>query len=231
MNGEDIFIHNGVCHSGRRWFWGALLFPPDPAASDVFIHGRADTEAEALAALKAAVAEIAAGRHVRNDVPGPRRTASDLLRRANHERRRARPASAETASTPVEYLYNFSGRKFQIVKKTAQRIYFLRFQPMAGDEYMSEISFVDRKRIESDGSVFNSRLAETLYLEPPAHDEYVPRPLTAEDVARAKRVMMASHPDHGGDDEAFIEARERYEHLKSKLEVQQATSSTIGYAC
>jgi len=76
----------GRCRSGCRWFWVARDWEGTSR------HGWADTEDDALAAARAAVAELAAGQ----PALASRResVATRTLRELNATKRQGRPASA-----------------------------------------------------------------------------------------------------------------------------------------
>jgi hypothetical protein len=231
--GERTLAYFGRCRSGSRWFWSAAtLFERQQEAS-----GWADTEEEAMNAARAAVCGfwnglpvIAVLRHY---------CASSQLKKLNEAKRRTRPASDETGSRSVEYLYSWrrrdsrdSIRRFQIIKKTARRIFYLR-----GGEDIDEhgvpidygnirstsdadrkTGFVDRQKLEADGEVYN-RGSHWAYDD---HHLYAsleqivakiaklredPEP---PDLHQLKAEMAAAHPDRGGSNAKFIEARARY---------------------
>ncbi len=101
--------------------------------------------------------------------------------------------------------------KFRITRKTPRRIYYLPH------EWRDEQRFVDRAVLERDGKVtrksggwWESFL--TVYLTPPVLAE-VQEP----NLAELKAAMAEAHPDRGGNDEAFIAARQRYERAKESV--------------
>ncbi|MEU3603754.1 hypothetical protein ABZ714_34365 [Streptomyces sp. NPDC006798] len=112
---------------------------------------------------------------------------------------------------PVEYLYelwdanwddgplgNYQILRWEITKKTARRIHFVR---------NGHPGFVDRQRIEANGEIFHRRFARTLHLNPPD----IPGPPKPPSLPELKAAMAAAHPDRGGTDAEFIAARQRYE--------------------
>ena len=131
--GERTLAYFGRCRSGRRWFWSAQTFACEQAA-----HGFADTEA---AAFDDAMATV---RGFRNGQPLIATVYHDWTRRALKDLNKAkwatRPPSDAKDSRTVEYLYSgewsddelldskrfLSLRRFQITKRTAKRIYYLR---------------------------------------------------------------------------------------------------------
>ena len=131
----------------------------------------------------------------------------------------------------IEYLYGigdvagydepYAGRRvvpFQIIKKTAKRIYYVRWRLPNGR--VTETGFVDRQKMEASGSegLWTRRTAAwwqddaRLYLSPPnlEADRVDPTALKAE-LDRLRREMAAVHPDRGGSDAEFIAAHKRYE--------------------
>lgn len=122
-----------------------------------------------------------------------------------------------TALVHAEFLYelwdanwddgplgNYQIRRYEITRKTAKRIYF----SLGYDRF----GFVDRQRIEADGQVFYRQTNCRLYLTPPEIPTRPKRPSLPE----LRKAMAAAHPDRGGTDEAFIVARRRYEHARSR---------------
>jgi hypothetical protein len=100
-------------------------------------------------------------------------------------------------------LGNYKIRRHPITKKTAKRIYFTRDR--------ARPAFVDRQQIESAGEIFYRPIARTLYLAEPE----IPGRTKPPNLAELKAAMAAAHPDRGGTDEAFIAARQRYEHART----------------
>jgi hypothetical protein len=128
---------------------------------------------------------------------------------------------------PVEFVYGTDVDDegthrvfaFRVTKKTAKRIYYVRYAPWArpGDE---KIGYVDRQAIEAAGAegVWARRTAgwwepdNQLYLEPPDVPE---RPDRKAILARLKAEMAAVHPDRGGSHEEFLAAHARYERART----------------
>lgn len=125
---------------------------------------------------------------------------------------------------PIEYLYGIDSSvsddsrfyepprvvRFRITKKTPKRVYYLRRDWSPGER------FVDRLALERDGQVtrksggwWESDL--TLYLTPPVMEQ-----ARKPDLAELKQAMADAHPDRGGDEEAFIVARARYQAAKGR---------------
>ncbi|MCW2904586.1 MAG: hypothetical protein JWO67_6851 [Streptosporangiaceae bacterium] len=205
-HGEQHFYY-GRCRSGQRWFWAVREFDGEHA------HGWASTDDEALDEARAAVVRLAAGRPATAFVQHAH--ATDALKAINAEKRKTRPASGTSEATAVEYLYGetwdeemvHSVVAFQVTKKTAKRIYYIRRERIPGDV---EIGFVDRQKLEAKGDVYRAgRWWDTdarLYLEPPEREQRQ----GALDLAQLKAEMTAAHPDRGGTNEAFIAAHQRY---------------------
>ncbi|MCE7081191.1 hypothetical protein LZF96_13855 [Streptomyces sp. ST2-7A] len=116
----------------------------------------------------------------------------------------------------IEYLYelwdanwddgplgNYKILRHPIVKKTPRRIYFTYSGGRSG--------FVDRQRIEADGEVYHGITLRRLHLTPPEIPSRPKRPTLPE----LRAAMAAAHPDRGGNDEAFIAARARYEDARA----------------
>jgi hypothetical protein len=136
------------------------------------------------------------------------------------------PKQGETGELPseVEFVYGIEAPHeelndwiparvvaFRVTKKTARRVYYnAEFLP----ERYPRVRFVDRIALERDGKVHRRSAGWwepdiTVYLQAPEL-EAPGRP----DVADLKARMAAAHPDRGGSDEAFIQARALY--LKAK---------------
>jgi hypothetical protein len=98
-------------------------------------------------------------------------------------------------------LGNYQILRWEITKKTAQRIHFV---------VNGRPGFVDRQRIEANGEIFHRRFARLLHLAPPEIPG-VPKPPSLPEL---KAAMADAHPDRGGTDTAFIAARRRYERAR-----------------
>jgi len=163
------------------------------------------------------------------------------LKKLNAAKRAAKPPSNSTDSKSTEYLYGYFGYcddmtsewvvsfyRFQVVKKTAKRIYYLATKEHI-DELTGEpdresfrdegrIGFVDRLTLEADGVVTNrgrhwSASDHRLYPSLRALRDYIHRNDGKEevvDVATLKQAMADAHPDRGGTSAAFIAARQKY---------------------
>jgi len=116
--------------------------------------------------------------------------------------------------------------KFRVVKKTAKRIYYVRqeYSTARGYEIKQEIGAVDRQEIERQGFVHNTsrwwlKDDHDLYLRAPGGS-----PVHIDDacVAKLKAEMALAHPDHGGNDAAFSEARKRYVDARRKMRQNQS---------
>lgn len=125
---------------------------------------------------------------------------------------------------PVEYLYGIQAEgydgndnwtparivAFRITKKTPKRIYYVR----RDDGLTTWIGYVNRQKFEADGEIYNHSAHWSfpefhLYLNPPEIAQHA-KP----DLSSLKTAMAAAHPDRGGTDAEFIEARRRYEEAK-----------------
>lgn len=154
-----VLWHYGRCRSGSRWFWAAERFPYD---DDKFaLHGRAETETEAIAAAREAIR-----RRVGTDCAVAVRrdgTAYRALQKVNAAQRRSRPSRpGANRARATEFLYepwshydDMDGytrgiSRVQIVKKTARRIYFN--QTTRTDQYQGLVTlgYIDRQDFESD---------------------------------------------------------------------------------
>lgn len=125
----------------------------------------------------------------------------------------------------VEYLYTEWGT-FRITKKTAKRFYYVKSR--------NQIGFVGRHQIAEDWpptwralSDLRTKLGRdnvpAFFLKPRPPGFYDRQPLiTDDDLRKLKAAMAAAHPDRGGSDEAFIEARAAYEEARYILKVRAA---------
>jgi hypothetical protein len=194
----------GRCRSGARWFWAARIYVHEKEA-----FGWADSEAEAMTAAMAAV------RGFRNGLPVKailvQSEASYRLKKINKQKRAARPASNSKESRPDEYLYNWHGDQFRIIKKTKQRVYYNKSKlnnesAFAYLDYDADaIGFIARSRIKADCDVRDPDF-RALYLNKPPGRPARELP----DLQKLKRAMAAAHPDRGGSNAAFIAARKEY---------------------
>jgi hypothetical protein len=233
---RDLLLF-GRCRSGCRWFWTAVNFTLsycNGRDEEIGEHGWEDSEEHVVASARAAVVRLAGGR--RAAATFDQGQASRKLKELNKAKRLQRPPPDGTDSRPVEYLYGYSGGgedtpghpvRFQIVKKTAKRIYYLLVEqeidrhgepigePWSARYSEDAVGFVDRQKLEVDGHVYNRGRhwcypdfhlhvsLESVLGDRGRRDE----PL---DLAQLKAEMAASHPDRGGTSAAFIAARQRY---------------------
>jgi hypothetical protein len=228
----DCHFYYGRCKSGRRWFWNARgwirgrSFLGDPDALNE--HGYADTEAEALAAGTAAVTRFAAGRRAIGHVYHG--WASETLKDINEGKREARWSDVPTEESDThatEYLYDEWGNEFRITKKTAKRIYYVKKESRFGD---LRIGIAARHRVADDWPGPTSRElydlqnrvgwqnAPKFFLKPRPPVFYGDGPPLIIDLLQLKAEMAAAHPDRGGSNAAFIEARKRYLEARRRAE-------------
>jgi hypothetical protein len=202
----------GRCRSGQRWFWNASV-----CCSEHERSGYANDEATAWEAVIIAVIALADNRPALAHISHG--SATDKLKELNAARRAARPPPDSTDAKIIEYLYGYD-RRFPIVKKTKQRIYYRPIPlPLRDDDadqgYPLEfeyrpVRFVDRQKLERDGEIWvrdkGRGCSAWLFLKPPQR-KAEPTPV---DLRALKAEMAAAHPDHGGTSAAFIAARQRY---------------------
>jgi len=149
-------------------------------------------------------------------------------------------AGVMSAPRPIEYLYardtlmcgfdggscpceRLTGRakwdyhveRLRITKKTAKRIYYLRFE----STLCTKTGFVDRQQLEAEGQVRrrSARWWEgdaTVYAERPDPPVWFYLGEQQPDLSTLRAEMATAHPDRGGTSEAFIEARRRYLDVK-----------------
>ena len=234
--GERLLINYGRCRSGQRWFWSAVVCF---RAEQKKRYGWEDSEAVAEAAARAAVIELAGdGYALAVQRHGWASAELREINKAKRAARPA-PDTADARATEylfAEHYYDpemggprvWSIRAFPIVRKTAKRIYYkqkwLEWIPEIDAPDISrqdsqsddqDIRFADREELERTGETekyggsWGSVLRDDyrLYLKPPLRHE--PEP-DLPDLAELKAEMAAAHPDRGGSNAAFIEARKRY---------------------
>jgi hypothetical protein len=227
----DIFrlVYFGRVRSGKRWFWAAV----EVLGKEMECWGWADSEDIAIAAARGAAVEIATSDMIRTHASLRNEVARDKLKELNKAKRAARPAPKTKGSAQVEYLYGLSLNgnpiRFQITKKTRQRIYYSRGGEwlnadgtLSGQRVPDErTGFVDRIEFEANGTITNR--GRTWQPDWPlfASFEHVrarPKPQPKPGLSAAKRgeladlkeAMANAHPDRGGSSERFIQARKRY---------------------
>jgi hypothetical protein len=224
--GRFEFFTYGRCKSGKRWFWVVEHWNDNSDESGYrdWWHGWEDSEDAAKQASKAVVLKVAKG--VPAYVMGRADRASDRLKALNKVKKASRPPADGSDSAVVEYLYNFDGDAFQIIKRTKKRIFFLWGQNFYRRE-KDETGFVDRRRVLEEWPAteralwsddFGPRINGKRYsayrcyfLKPkPAYTDEPELP----DLKALKVAMAAAHPDKGGSDAAFIAARQAYEDAK-----------------
>lgn len=229
----------GRCRSGRRWFWAVSV---DLSDSRQRLEGKADTEAEAITAARAAVVELAGGQ------PATARPGHGYARRRlteiNAEIRAARTSAGTTDTTVVEHLYvpctyipyddalaetRRWVAEIPVVRKTRKRIWFAeRDAPKLGDGWGAErhkLCWIDREEFERTGkaSIPSSRWYD------PGHVAYASKeeaerklrlfrpeadPATVAEIRRLRAEAANAHPDRGGSSEEFRAAYARYERAK-----------------
>lgn len=221
-DGPDVpLLLVGRCRSGNRWFWTVREYSLE--VDDIRTDGRADTEADAVDAIAAAVVRHLNGRAARLSRAAQHATSrlKDISKAKRAERIAAKPASTDTNAAPVEYLHSLSWwesddwsrpgewdrKTYRITRKTAKRVYYRK------DGYYNDEGFVDRQVLERDGKVelrfeYTLQNHRTLYVEPPPIPER--RRIEAPDLSKLRQAMADAHPDRGGSREEFEPARAAY---------------------
>lgn len=171
------YVLHGRCRSGSRWFWIASELGRDEAHKchdPVCIYGGPheygweDTEDLALKAMTEAVArlggEVRKGCY-RGNAPGRASEAASALKRINAAKRAAQPPSESKAAGVAGYLYaayspswvdDMTGKSaeqviaFQIAKKTAKRIYYIREPGCSQWNDPPLTGFISRQEFEAD---------------------------------------------------------------------------------
>jgi hypothetical protein len=156
------------------------------------------------------------------------RHARERLRTVNAEQRRAGAASDTADAGPVEFLYGVwqdedcrrHVEAFQVTRKTAKRVYYIRRRHPGGDVV---IGYVSRQALDADGGVYNRAAgwgAADYHLTVARPDLTPDRPTppdAAADLRRLRREMGDAHPDRGGTAEQFMAARRRYKMAVDRL--------------
>lgn len=234
---DRAFVTFGRCRSGQRWFWWAvnntLSYKTKDCTDVVEKYGFADSEEQAWAAVRAAVRELSADKLTVAVVA--QSTANDKLKEINLAKRRGRPLSDATESKVVEYLYGYKGcqglSRSQIVKKTAKRICYLyrgeeiddhgdpivsKYNIRTSDTRDTTICYLNRQKLEANGHVHSLCSSLEGYLKDWRRAEP-----DALDLRQLKQAMADAHPDRGGTNAAFIEARARYNAARKMLRWRQ----------
>ena len=190
--------------------------PPDGLPSQ---HGWSDSEAQACNDACSAIARMAGDRAAYVSVHHG--YASHDLKKLNAEKRRAKPPSNAKGSRVIEYLYSGLGERHRTVKRTKQRVYYLKGgedidehgEPIVNPYHMrsdDEVGFITLTKLKK-GSASGFR-----WLYPSLEEMLVEKrryrrvELEQPDLAALKAAMVQAHPDRGGSSAAFIEARQRY---------------------
>jgi hypothetical protein len=203
-------------------------------------HDWADTEEQALIAGTAAIKQLAAGRRAfvgyRHHCASYTLKKINKEKRAAQWR----PADTNSRVIEYLYgsTSRYSGPSgpdgslvlFRITKKTAKRIFYVREQeridehgepsrdfPGIREVYSKDtvIGFVNRQKLEADGKVDNngvpwSSADSCLYASLQGLLDSLWKAEPEPDLRQLKAEMVAAHPDHGGSNEAFRAAQERY---------------------
>jgi hypothetical protein len=220
---DELDFRFGRCRSGQRWFWvvhdwHALVRRGEDHEAD-YSQGWEDTEELAEAAVRAAIANRANGQPASATLV--HWLASDRLKELNKVKRAQRPPSDATDSKRIEYLYGTGLCRYQIIKKTRRRIFYLKQgecidrhgEPTGDLDYLSwqrdydNVGFIDRQKLEASGHVHYLYASLQDYLNEWRGGE-IPPP---SDLRQLKAEMAAAHPDRGGSNAAFIAAREKYQ--------------------
>jgi hypothetical protein len=215
-HGERDLICLGRCRSGRRWFWRTVNFTrscrePD-LESETAEQGFVDSEEQAWTDMLAAAVRLAEGRPA--SVVVTQDTASHGLKKLNKAKRAARPPPDTEDARLVEYLYGRWGGKHRILKRTKTRVYYNQIEENNWEaSHEPRVGFIERAQLELPDDVEHwhdhkgRERHRYLFLRPPPPPEWHPE---APDLRELKAAMAAAHPDRGGSNGAFIEARKRY---------------------
>jgi hypothetical protein len=243
-------FYYGRCRSGRRWFWAVSSH----GLHEVDAYGWEDTEAAALDAAHAAIELAADGRKAStsffNAVASLKLKAINAAKRTARPAS-ANKDSKLTEYLFASYYYDSEMTdgyrvfmRFPIVKKTAKRVYYSnakeRVDELSGEpepQYFgvhrldeTKVGFVDRHKLEADGEVRNrgrhwSDYDYHLYASLEALRNSRRRSDDEEpDLPALKAAMVAAHPDHGGNSEAFIAARAAYVRARRSMRPEPPTS-------
>jgi hypothetical protein len=184
-------------------------------------HGWAETEEAAVAAAMAAVQEVRVGSlSIACMFQG---FASRKLKDLNEAKRAARPAPDTSDAKAIEYIYAWN-RRHQVFKKTKTRVYYNKYEDGDWQATSPSLStertcFVERAHLEApdDQDYWIDRKGRKryrwAYLRPQQRKQEAPVSL-----AELKAEMVAAHPDRGGSNAAFIEARKRYNAARRQMQ-------------
>jgi len=212
----------GRCRTGRRFFWTARNL-----TADTELYDWADTRDQAEQQAHVAALKLADGQYA--SIRVLHAAATSKLKAINAAKRKAKPLSDSTESSPITYLYGTfdteddRGRlvtqvaSFRIVRRTRQRVYYVRREHPDGSV---QLGYVDRQTLDAEGHVRNYAAGGWwapdfhLYAQPPDVEQGHVAP--APNLKTLKQAMRAAHPDVGGSDESFIRARAAYEHARAR---------------
>lgn len=192
-----------------------------------FPHAWTSTEAEAITS-----AQEAAGGVVARDIGFLSRSIARKYlqqRRADRRARSAQRFRAEHPSQTVEYLFSYSGKRFQITKRTAKRVYF-RWNESAYVEAEDQLACVSHVKLASKGGVWVAKLCESVMTEESykqIRGEVNARGSSAENfpsIQECRRQMQRHHPDKGGDAEQFQHWRKRFNNAKAAYAANRSQS-------
>jgi hypothetical protein len=180
--------------------------------------------------------------------------SSEKLKEINKTKRAARPSPDTSNTCAVEYLYGYwrgsedgPGHpvRFRIIKKTAKRIFYARYEevldaqgePVKGIVDNDDgVGIVDRQKLEAEGIATNRSAgwwSPEYHLhasfEGMMHSLFSDREAIP-DLHRLKAEMAAAHPDRGGNSTEFIAARARYVAARRQVRVMRSTHSPTGDA-
>jgi hypothetical protein len=245
------FTMFGRCRSGNRWFWTVSRYLLTRDGGDP-LYGWEDTEAQAIAAaarvlleektkplliafFRASVAsEMLKEVNKEKRRSGPAADGSDTAAVEYlyaHEYCWNDGYRCTCADLVGEEKVDYHAYQFQVIRKSRQRIYYSKKpQPVRPDRYLTgyrDLSdygtgYLDRQKIEAEGSIWDHGGRHRLYLtrQHLLDDCLQHAASTTPDLHELKAAMAAAHPDHGGSNQAFIAARAR--HVAARRQARRA---------
>jgi hypothetical protein len=229
----------GRCRSGARWFWSArTLFTGVKHAAHSFAVDEAAAMNAAMAAVRGfrvriGVPILAHASH------GCASLDLKELNKAKRLAQPSDATDSRVVEYLYSNKYNdselgeksyYSYYRFRILKRTKKRIFYLRKKEEIDEhgvpiDYANIISssdtddntgMIDRQKLEAEKRVSSGHTwdydwhlfasLEDALADSRRHD----KPEVPVDLAALKAAMAAAHPDKGGSNAAFIEARARY---------------------
>jgi hypothetical protein len=229
----------GRCRSGSCWFWAAHTLSFDDENKEAFGWADTEelATAAAMAAVRSFREGLPILADVSHGCASRKLKKLNAAKRATRPSSGAKDSRVvEYLYGTHGRNEDRSPIRFQITKKTPKRVFYIREgewldrsgvlqrypdgRPITTNHGDGCIGYVNRQKLETDGSVYN----DGVHWSASDHHLYAsfeglmancfrrdpePADLRAQ-LRKLKAEMAAAHPDRGGSNAAFIEARARY---------------------